>query len=254
LCREFERDEEFDKAVACLERGSVLQPDDVQDLTRLGLVRQKQGLYDESIETLLRAAQRAPAASEPLVGLGLTHLLRGDYEQARESERRALSLNPLENDVPYFLAVIDFVEGRTEAAAAGFERYLASAASPRFLAIIRLSLLWRQLGRAEQAEGLLAKHAAASRDDQWETALLQFHQGLLAEEEFLAKARDRQERCEAFFYVGYKYWLRGEREMAVAYLRRVLETQVYEYFEYRNAQELLLRLQEGPAASPAPDP
>lgn len=64
----------------------------------------------------------------------------------------------------------------------------------------------------------------------------------MEEADFLARARDREESCEAFFYVGYHYFLRGDARKAQEFFQKTVDTKVFEFLEYAHARAKLKEL------------
>jgi lipoprotein NlpI len=63
-------------------------------------------------------------------------------------------------------------------------------------------------------------------------ALARYGRGQLQFEELIARANDRGERAEAYFYEGLKRWRLGDIEQAKKLMHKVLDTEMMGFFEY----------------------
>jgi tetratricopeptide (TPR) repeat protein len=66
----------------------------------------------------------------------------------------------------------------------------------------------------------------------WVQALARYGRGQLQFEELIARANDRGERAEAYFYEGLKRWRLGDIEQAKKLMHKVLDTEMMGFFEY----------------------
>ncbi len=107
------------------------------------------------------------------------------------------------------------------------------------------------LARAGQpADPLTEAVFAAVQGGKWPTDLARWANGRLSESELLIRADTPGKQAEANFYLGMAHLRAGERPQAEACWRKVLETQMFGYFEYEMAS-LYLR-QKGAPTAPVP--
>jgi Flp pilus assembly protein TadD len=94
LAGQLAKDGNFVEAIAVIESGLVLAPQDIDlqlDLARLHLHRNERG---KARSVLLKAHEAAPGRSEILTALARVLLLDGEYASAADTCRRALALRP----------------------------------------------------------------------------------------------------------------------------------------------------------------
>ena len=65
---------------------------------------------------------------------------------------------------------------------------------------------------------------------------------LAAKDPFLSELEQREQSCEAFFYVGQYHLLNGNEDDAVAMFRQAVETEIRQFVEYEAAALELTKL------------
>jgi lipoprotein NlpI len=104
----------------------------------------------------------------------------------------------------------------------------------------------KQTGQSDKAAKLLFEHYARDVNrKKWETDLLQYHLGRISEDELINSARHKCDRCEAFFYIGYSYFLKNEKQAAMERFQKALDTNVYASWVYTGARAMLQELEAG---------
>jgi len=113
------------------------------------------------------------------------------------------------------------------------------------------AVLWLYLARAragEDGRGDLATQATRLNLSKWPGPVLALYLGNAAPEALLPAARDsdpkkqREQQCEAYFYLGQQALLRGDRAEAIRLFRAAVDTGVTDFIEYQGAQMELKRL------------
>jgi Flp pilus assembly protein TadD len=84
----------YAEAIPLLETTLQLQPDDVQSLTQLGMVKSDLGELEEARRLLERAVALDPNNSNALVSLGVAALRAGDPDGAEPPLQQAVALEP----------------------------------------------------------------------------------------------------------------------------------------------------------------
>ena len=177
--------------------------------------------------------------------LGWALLHAEDYEEGIEEFREALRQDNSHPSLHSAIAFAHFLQGRFKDAAREYQQYvdLEDAANLSPYPVINYHLALEQLGKHRKAQKLLKAYLQDFDGEEWELALLQFNLGQLSERELLNKADNhRGKQSEAFFYAGYQYLLRGERDKAQRYFQKVLDTKTYCYGEYLAARARLSQL------------
>lgn len=104
---------DVDKAVAHLEEAIQLEPDHVDALVNLGVVRASSGDSESAGELFRRAVEAGPESANAHSNLGAYLLQRGELRRARDILIRAAALDPRNPDVAANLAVAHLQNGET---------------------------------------------------------------------------------------------------------------------------------------------
>lgn len=178
--------------------------------------------------------------------LGAALLYAQDYEQAISEYREALKQD---KDNSYAIlhaeiALVHLLQGSFEDAAKEYQQYikLEKTADLNPYAMMHYHLALKQIGKHEEAHKLLEDYLPNFDGKEWELALLQFHLGKLSETELLSQVGNKCERCEALFFAGYQYLLKGEPEKAQTYFQKALDTKAYFDYQYLAARARLSEL------------
>jgi lipoprotein NlpI len=97
----------------------------------------------------------------------------------------------------------------------------------RTYAILHNYLALRHIKKQGKAEKLLQDYARDFKGKDWESYLLQYHQGGMTESELIEKARHKGYRCEAFYYIGHQYLLKADKEKARDYFQKSIDTEAF---------------------------
>ncbi len=129
----------------------------------------------------------------------------------------------------YHRAVVRWMLGETERAIEDCYALRPLSGRPTF-ADARLYLMLRQQGRAEEAADVLRRAIAESAsDDLWLKAIFRCLAGELTADELIADALEKKERarlCEAYYYAGEVFRLRGVPHRARECFERCVQTGV----------------------------
>lgn len=248
----------YDEAIASFKKGLELDPDDDELHGLLGDAYREKGLYDEAIASYNKALELEPA-EEPGSFRAIYHndmagafLFKGEYEQARKQLREALRLaltELFESSVHGTIAFSYFLESRFDEAIKEFEEsekdagmVLSFLRSLEAYPIIHYHLSLKHVGRQSEAQKLLQDYVKEFKGNEWELSLLHYHQGKLTESELLSRARDKEKQCEAYFYVGSQYLVKGDKQKAREYFQKTIDTKVSNYLEFIAARARLKQL------------
>jgi hypothetical protein len=136
--------------------------------------------------------------------------------------------------------------GLDETAASDIRKFievggLESSSSP-YSAFVAAIAYWR-LGRKDDAEKILEDVRPVIPIKSWTESVLNFMQGRLPPEKFLAMAKTNGERTEAHTYIGFKDAIDGRLDDAIAHFRWVRDQGTKNYVEYGMAKGELRRLE-----------
>ncbi len=185
-----------------------------------------QGLHDKAIADFTDAIKIAPADPTPLVGRSIVHRQTGDYDRAIADDDAALKLVPDYTFAFTNRGMANFYAGRFAAAAGDFAKsQAADPTEPDFV-------LWLHLSRARAGQDdaqELARMAAKVDPKSWAGPAVALFLGQMKPEEVRAAAADknpvlqRQQGCEAAFYLGEDALLHGRKDEARTQFQTVLE-------------------------------
>jgi len=182
---------------------------------------------------------------------GWSRISLGDYEGAEEALEHALQLAPNDTEGQSLLGWAQMLQDKLDAALINFQ-YVLSREPSNALARINVGYICLKKGIFGEAIEHLSK-ALRQDDDARATLYANFYLGLVyIEREMLDDAQIFFERSialgpnmvEAYFELGYSFWLAGKREHAAEVWRRGAAVNKYNPWSKRCA-ELLANLTSG---------
>ena len=243
----------LDAATGELREAIRLNPNLAIAHTSLGLVLRLQGKIDAAVAEFREAIRLNPNLAAAQTGLGVVLadqgnvlLWSGEYDKAVKTYREALSLHPDFPSLHVHIAYTHFLNNRFEHALAQFENYFGLWDSPYGGANSYVKtwqyLSLKSLGKDDEAQKLLEDFARGFRGKGWELSVFRYHQGELSESELISRAKDKGQQCEAYFYIGSQYLLRGDKQKAREYFQETVGTRSFGYLERVGAQARLEQL------------
>jgi len=268
-----------DEAEKELRAALTMNPDHVDARVALAGVRLTQGRPDDAIASLSEVTRAAPThlAAQYYLGVALAQSWR--HAEAAAAFDRSLKLNPehtfswaslstsalaMNRDVhanaafqqvlqrdsnpAFYLAHAQMAlrVGRNDAAAAAARSYIGrvglSNETAQYASFLAAIASWRA-GQAGDADDILSEARSVIPVKSWTSAVVQFLQGQLDPERFLAMAGDIGQRTEAHTYVGFKSDLAGRTEEALTHFRWVIDHGAHTYSEYNLARNEIARMQ-----------
>jgi Tfp pilus assembly protein PilF len=220
--------EEYEEAISSFQKAMELDPEDAEAHAGLGWVYSDLGRYDESVQEFLKAVALDPHSFATRNGLGWVYYHMGRYEE---------SVREFQTPIPWGYKG---AEHRMAAASEYEDSYSQLAYT--------LSLL--KTGREKEArahEKELRKTYAGLAEAEWPAPLVRFYSGIITEDAALEAAEsddeetDRSQKCEAYYYVGMRRLLDGDREEAGEYFEKCLATGATTFPEYRSTERELER-------------
>jgi len=244
-----------------------LETNDPEAWDSLGQEYARAGRDDEALAAFQKAAQLDPSGGSDLHNyhhnIGRVFLKKAQYEQARKEFMEAHRLRPTDSTPDHQIGVSYFLEGRFQDAVRALKtdpwdvscdvedcparaqmvgRYRNNQA-------ILSTLALRHLGRDEEAKKQLEAYARQEEalakyhdHPEWEALLLSYEAGITTEPELIGKAETFEEKSEAYFYVGYEYFLKGNKLKAREYFQKTLDTKAADSDEYIAAHARLAQL------------
>jgi tetratricopeptide (TPR) repeat protein len=219
LCRQGKL-EGNDCSVALLKQKLRINPNDAQTWNSLGQTYSEIGRDDEALAAFNKAAQIDPDDRDYHEQIGLALMKMSRYEQARKE------LHKMDE-----IAFSYFLEDRFPEAVSAFEKPPRRGTAQLFHTVIH-NLALRHIGKQAEAQKLLQEHGWPIAETQWELLRLAYLQGLIAEERLISKAGTPEQKSEAYFFVGYEYLLKGDKQKARECFQKVLDAKIVNSGEY----------------------
>lgn len=222
-----------------------LAPNEPNAYTRRADVYGKLAQYDKAIEDYGQALKLRPNDAGILSDRGDAYVYMAEFERAIEDYSAALRIDAKR---PWDLkarARANFHAKHYAEAARDFSAALETEPQDHY------SALWEYLSaRRGGAEGrkVLAARAKAIDLEKWPGVVVRFYLGQVKAKQVLAAAqsedaqKQKEQLCEARFYLGEDALLRGERATATKYFRQTLDEGVPSFVEVHAARNELRAL------------
>jgi serine/threonine-protein kinase len=152
-------DERLQQADEHASRALELAPNLGVALLAKGYVRFKEGDFHETAR-LLRRATRQGRDTEVLCQLAIVLAMVGKIDEARKVSTEALSLDPLYVFTGFSRALVDFLDGRFEAAADRFQKILDDLSPDDPMIMWWLAQAMAHTGRLDEARQVFARVSA----------------------------------------------------------------------------------------------
>jgi tetratricopeptide (TPR) repeat protein len=231
------------RAIADLDSALRLDPKLSAGYFLRGTAKDNLGRHDDAIADYSEAIRLAPEARYYLER-GNAYLGKNDFAHAIADYDAAARRAPKDPAAYYQRGIANFDRGDFPAAAADLERAVALEPDQAY------AVIWLYLARARGGQDA---RAALSRDADrldfalWPTPLVRLYLGEIGPGDVKppqgpAPWLTQGNLCEAQFYLGQYYVLRGMRDAAARAFRAALATGIREYAEYRQAEIALGQL------------
>ena len=174
---------------------------------------------------------------------------KGDYDRAIQDYDQALRLRP------------DYAEALSGRGRARFNSGQFAAAQPDFARALQLNpaypynAIWLYLAQARvgrDGSGELSKNATQIKLNEWPGQIISLFLSKMTPESVLAAAKDadpkkeREQHCEAYFFLGEYAMIAGKQEEARRLFQQSVDTGVSNFIEYTGAQAELKGLANAP--------
>jgi tetratricopeptide (TPR) repeat protein len=211
-----------------------------------GMANMSLGRLQDAVEDFSQAIQLKPTNADSFQNRGTTYSSLGRYDSAMSDFNEAIRLNPKARQAFAGRGRTEFVQGNFEAASADLKKALSLRPDDAYL-VLWTALALGQTGEDYRAflDGAMPKVNAKV----WPGALLHMLMGRATAEETLARAESedpaetREQRTEAYFYIGQYNLLMGKKDEAAQAFRAALAQETDALVEYRGAQSALARLE-----------
>ncbi len=222
-----------------------LSPEDSYSHNGLGSLYGAKGSYDLALFEM-KEAVRLFNSPNNRKWLGRALYQKGDYEVAILEYNAALAMDLRLAELHVSLAWTYLLLNRAADSLKEIALYRKSNRRRSTDDVLCEYLSLKQTGQNDKAAKSLSEHYTRDTNrKKWETDLLQYHLGRISEDELINSARHKCDRCDAFFYIGYSHFLQNEKQAAMNYFQKALDTNVYGSWLYTGARAMLEKLDAG---------
>ena len=238
---------DHDRAIADYDTAIRLNPRYGDAFYNRGSAWGNKGDHERAIADYDAAIRLNPKDPAPYNGRAYELTARGDYARAIADYDTAIGLDPK-------MAVALLARARVRYYSGDFLRAVSDLEQSLKIDLNEYTALWLYLARrnagATDAEQLLDGETRTSRGSGWPGPVVVLYLGRTDVDSVFAAATDsdaarqREQRCEANFYVAHWHLLRGDRERALPLLKEAQSTCPRDFLEHEGAVAELRRLQK----------
>jgi lipoprotein NlpI len=238
---------ELDRAIADYDTAIRINPRNSDAFFNRGSAWGNKGDHDRAIADYDAAIRFNPKDPAPYNGRAYEHAAKGDYDRAIADYDTAIQLDPK-------LPVTLLARARVRYYNGDFLRAISDLEQSLKLDLNEYTALWLYLARkgagAAEAEELLDSETRASRSSGWPGPVIVLYLGRTDVDSVFAASTDtdarrqREQRCEANFYVAHWHLLRGDSARALPLLREAQSGCPRDFLEHEGAAAELRRLQK----------
>jgi len=220
----------------------IAQDDDLKYYYWRCLAYQAIGDYNRAISDCARVIELVPSEKWAYGQRALLHWQKGDVNNVVADINESLRLDSEDSWNYYTLAMICYQQKKYGEALGNFarcEKLDKSQAS--YVTLCRYLCLFK-LGRQQEGLNLLSKYLQNNKNEDWPNAIIKYLAGQINEEKLLTNSNnpdkfiDNGQKCEFFYYIGIKYWVDKNTNMAKTYFDKCLKTNGWSNYEHRMAQ------------------
>ena len=206
-----------------------INPQSLAGLTALGGLYAEQGREQEAIRTLRKAVALAPNSENALQNLGYAYYYAGLNELSVQAYDRIIKLNPILSQ-PHWMRARGLLYGGKAPEAEQEMRQLLASRPDLFKALAYFGCILYYEGKLDEAQPYLERSVALSREsgDDAPPQLLAFlyasrHQREKIDPKIFQRRPEQIVDGDSAYWTGGVYALLGEREQALAWLKRTVE-------------------------------
>jgi lipoprotein NlpI len=256
----------FDGAVADYSAALQIEPTLAATYYYRGQTRHQMSDLDGALSDYNHDLQLDPKNALTFFYRGMIRMQKDDIDGAIVDSTRALELDPSMIHSYYDRGLARLAKGSLDSALSDMTTFCQIMPQDAYTDYARLYiwLIKSRQGQMAEANQELAKAMNSGWNgaaDGMVTRIGEFLLGQISENELIKAsaseipANDQGQRCEAWYFIGMRQLLAGDKPSAIEDLRKCIGTQKTDYCEYILAQEEVKSLSpagENPAASAAP--
>jgi lipoprotein NlpI len=238
---------QYDRAIDDYDQAIRLDPKLAPAFYNSGLAYQAKAQYNRAIENYDQAIRLDPKYTAAFNNRGLAYQAKAQYNRAIEDFDQAIRLDPKYAAAFDNRGITYFDTGKFAVADRDFEQSLSINAADAY------GVLWLHLARVRSNHDdteELTDNAAKFDLNRWPGPVLAFYLKRIDANDVMGAARSgdaktqREQGCEASFYVGEDAVLRQDPDEAIRLLRQARETCPPIFVEYTAAEAELKRLEK----------
>ncbi|MHB8559511.1 MAG: tetratricopeptide repeat protein, partial [Candidatus Acidiferrales bacterium] len=235
---------EYDRAIQDFDQALRFKPNYVEAIASRASAYVSKGDFDRAIEEYGRAIKIEPTYAGDFNDRAVAYLGKRDYQRALQDLDHAVQLSPQDPHVLATRGITHFYTGQFKSA----ENDLALAL--RLAPAEPSTAVWLYLSQARggrNASGNLRKNRVGLKKI-WPEPAVRMYLGILTPTDFLALAKnphtfkERNQQCQAYFFLGENALLHGNRVDAKKRFQESAAIRVMDSYEYMGALAELDRL------------
>jgi len=230
----------YEKASSDYDKAIQLQPNYAKPYRGRAYMFLVSGDHDKAIKNYTKAIQLSPGTGYHYCNRGYAHWITGDYKKAVEDCGKAIELKHRCVICYANLGRIYLYGKAFDRALQNFESAMGIDPHDKYVAIWIYITTVRSGGDGEA--GITSFANKHMKDDQWITPVIQLFLGRLSPDECIEAAEqsdpktEKEQKCEAYFYVGQYYLLQKKQQKAKYYFQKCLDTGLKHFVEYAAAK------------------
>jgi tetratricopeptide (TPR) repeat protein len=235
----YRRKGDYDRAIQSYDEAIELNPNHANAFSNRGIAHGRKGDFDRAIQDYDQAILLNPNYVNAFYNRANAYRRKGDYERAVLDYDQVIWLNPKHVNAYSNRGLARFYQGQFTAAAPDFSKALEFTPTNLY----RILLLYIAQARAgsDAQDGL--EQATKGLDlKEWPGPIVSMYLGKIPDHvvfDAVADAdpiRERQKRCQAYFYVGQRLLIRQKNRDAAKMFRETVATNASTLFEYEGAR------------------
>jgi lipoprotein NlpI len=239
------RQEDYDRAIQDYDTAIRLDPKIAVVYSERGYVYARKGDDARAIQDYDEAIRLEPGDTLSLLRRGRAYFRKGSYERAIRDYDEIIRIDPKDARALQNKGRALFYLERFGDARGAFTKGVELEPQDAY------GSLWLYLARTREGHNGKDELAANAKNldvQQWPWPIVRFYLGTAAPKDLLRSAesldpkKSREQRCEAYFYLGEQALMRGDRQEAIKLFQATLDTGVTNFIEYEAAQIELQRL------------
>jgi tetratricopeptide (TPR) repeat protein len=241
----YRRKGDYDRAIENYDQAVRLNPNHAQAFSNRGVARGLKGDYDHAIEDYDLAIRLNPKHANAFFNRGNAYRRKGDYLRAILDYDQVIGLDPQHVDAYSNRGLMRFYQRQFTAAVPDFSKAVAFTPTNPY----RILLLYLAQARAgNDDQNGLGQATAGVNVVEWPGLIVSMFLGKTSQQKLFDAvsdgdfARQRQKRCQAYFYAGQQLLIRENNSEAANMFREALATNASDLFEHEGAQVELKNL------------